>query len=98
MQKKSIGEIFVSAGLITDEQLNQAVEKGRQLGVGQKIGDVLVSMGLVTERDKARCLGIQWGVQYVDLTDYPIQEEAVKCISQDIAQCATIIFWYFSHA
>lgn len=91
MQKKSIGEIFVSAGLITDEQLNQAVEKGRQLGVGQKIGDVLVSMGLVTERDKARCLGIQWGVQYVDLTDYPIQEEAVKCISQDIARRYKVI-------
>ena len=80
MQKKSIGEIFVSTGLVTEEQLSQAVENGRQLGVGRKIGDVLVSMGLVTERDKAKCMGIQWGVQYVDLTDYPIQEEAIKCI------------------
>ncbi|HUV04565.1 MAG TPA: type II secretion system ATPase GspE [Armatimonadota bacterium] len=91
MQKKSIGEILVSAGLITDEQLSQAVEKGRQLGVGQKIGDVLVSMGLITERDKARCLGTQWGVPYVDLTDYTIEGEAVKCISQDVARRYKVI-------
>jgi len=91
MQKKSIGEIFVSTGLVTEEQLSQATEKGRQLGIGQKIGDVLVGMGLITERDKAKCLGIQWGVQYVDLTDYPIQEEAVKCISQDLARRYKVI-------
>ena len=86
MQKKSIGEIFISSGLVTEEQLNQAIEKQRQIGASQKIGDVLVSMGLISERDKAKCLGIQWGVQYVDLAEYPIDEEAVKCISHDVAR------------
>ena len=86
MQKKSIGQIFISAGLITEEQLNQAIEKQRQLGTSEKIGDVLVNMGLITERDKAKCLGLQWGIQYVDLTEYQIEPEIVKCISQDLAR------------
>ncbi len=87
MQKRSIGEIFVSADLITEEQLNQALEKQRQLGTGETIGDVLVSMGLISERDRARCLGVHWGVQYVDLSDdYPVDPEAVRCISQEIAR------------
>ena len=86
MQKKSIGEIFMSSGLVTEEQLSQAIEKQRQIGASQKIGDVLVSMGLISERDKAKCLGIQWGVQYVDLSEYPIDAEAVRCISHDVAR------------
>jgi len=91
VQKKSIGEIFVSAKLITEEQLNQAIEKQRQLGARETIGDVLVSMGLITERDKVRCLGLHWGVQYVDLSDYKIQPEAVKLVSQEIARRYRVI-------
>lgn len=91
MRQKNVGDIFVSSGLITEEQLNEALEKQRQLGMGQKIGDVLVNMGLITEQDKARCLGKQWGVPYVELTEYPIQEDAVRCISQDLARRYKVI-------
>jgi len=91
MRQKNIGDIFVSSGLITEEQLNEALEKQRQLGMGQKVGDVLVSMGLITERDKAKCLGKQWGVPYVELTEYPIEEDAVRCISQDLARRYKVI-------
>ncbi|MCL6630553.1 MAG: Flp pilus assembly complex ATPase component TadA, partial [Armatimonadetes bacterium] len=91
MRQKNIGDIFVSSGLITEEQLNEALEKQRQLGMGQKVGDVLVSMGLITERDKAKCLGKQWGVPYVELTEFPIEEDAVRCISQDLARRYKVI-------
>lgn len=88
---KSIGEIFVTAGLVTAEQLNEATEKQRQLGTSEKIGDVLVSMGMMSERDKVRCLGIQWGVQYHDLSENPAEPEAVKCVSQDLARRYKVI-------
>ena len=91
MQKKAIGEIFISAGLITEDQLNQALEKQRQLGTRDSVGDVMVNMGLISERDKTKCLGIHWGVQCIDLTDYPIDQDAVKSISQDIARRYKII-------
>ncbi|MDH7481015.1 MAG: type II secretion system ATPase GspE [Armatimonadota bacterium] len=86
MQRKSIGAIFVNAKLITEEQLNQAIEKQRQLGNRETIGDVLVSMGLISERDKVKCLGIHWGVPYVDLTERTPEPEAIKLISQEIAR------------
>lgn len=86
MQKKSIGETFVEANLITEEQLSQALEKQRQLGTGETIGDVLVNMGLITERDRTRCLGSHWGVSYVDLAEYEIDPDVVKTVSQEIAR------------
>jgi type IV pilus assembly protein PilB len=91
MQKKSIGQIFIKSGLITEEQLNQALEKQRQLATRETIGDVLVNMGIVSERDKIRCLGTYWGVPSVDLTDYPVDPDAVKSISQALARRYKII-------
>jgi type IV pilus assembly protein PilB len=91
MQKKLIGEVFVSTGLISEDQLREAIEKQQQLGTKETIGDVLVSMGLIGEKDRAKCLGIHWGVPYVDLGDYPFDDEVVRLISQDIARRYKVI-------
>ncbi|MHB1000600.1 MAG: GspE/PulE family protein [Armatimonadota bacterium] len=91
MQKKLIGQIFVDTGLITDDQLNMALAKQAQLGMREPIADVLVSMGFVNERQKTRCLGIQWGVDSVDLTDYQFDPEIVKSISQELARRYKVI-------
>jgi len=86
MQSAAIGEIFVSSGLITEEQLQQALEKQRQLKSQEQIGDLLVSMGLITERDRVRALGEQWGVPYIDLTELKVEEDVTSVISQELAR------------
>ena len=91
MSRKSIGEVFVTAKLVSQDQLSEAMEKQRQLGTNEKIGDVLVSMGMISERDKVRCLGIQWGVQYYDFSENSAEPEAVKCIPQDLARRYKVI-------
>lgn len=86
-----LGEYFVTSGLITEEQLDQAMEKQRNLKSHNNIGDVLVSMGLLSERDKVISLGKQWGVPYVDLSEHEIDPAAVRCISQEIARRFKVI-------
>ena len=73
MQSTAMADVFVSSGLVSEEQLAQALDKQRQLKTQEPIGDLLVSMGLITERDRVRCLGEQWGVPYVDLTEIQIR-------------------------
>ena len=82
----AIGEIFVTSGLVSSEQMEQALEKQRQLKSHEQIGDLLVSMGLITERDRVRCLGEQWGVTYVDLADIRIDEDVVTAVGQELAR------------
>jgi len=86
MQSAAIGEIFVSSGLITEDQLQQALEKQRQLKSQEQIGDLLVSMGLITERDRVRALGEQWGVPYIDLTEVKVEDDVTSVISQELAR------------
>ena len=91
MQSTAMAEIFVESGLVSDEQLSQALDKQRQLKTQEPVGDLLVSMGLITERDRVRCLGEQWGVPYLDLTDIQIPEEVVSAVTQELARRFKII-------
>jgi len=81
-----LGDHFIQRGIITPEQLQQALDKQKQLGGKQALGEILVSMGLITERDRVRALGEQWGVEYIDLSDTSIPAEVANIISQDIAR------------
>jgi len=83
---EAIGEIFVRLGMITQEQLSQAIEKQKLLKRQERLGDVLVNMGLVSERDRVRCLGEQWNVNFVDVTEVEVDPAVTKLISQDVAR------------
>ena len=91
MQSTAMADVFVSSGLVSQEQLTQAVDKQRQLKTQEPIGDLLVSMGLITERDRVRCLGEQWGVPYVDLTEIQIPEEVTAAVTQELARRFKVI-------
>jgi len=86
MQSTAMTDVFVSSGLVSEEQLARAVEKQRQLKTQEPVGDLLVSMGLITERDRVRCLGEQWGVPYVDLTEIHIPDDVTGAVTQELAR------------
>ena len=73
-------------GLVTEQQVHQAVEKQRQLKTREPLGHLLVSMGLITEKDRIRGLGDHWGVPFVDLADHELDPDAAKLVSQEIAR------------
>ncbi|HXH59836.1 MAG TPA: GspE/PulE family protein [Fimbriimonadaceae bacterium] len=80
------GDVFVQEGLITPEQLQLATEKQRELGGDDPIARVMVQMGLITERDRVRCMGKVWGVQYIDLTKAMPTESALALLSPQFAK------------
>ncbi|MEA2552222.1 MAG: type pilus assembly protein PilB [Fimbriimonadaceae bacterium] len=80
------GDVFVQEGLISSEQLKLAEEKRRELGGSDPIARVLVTMGLIAERDRVRCLGKVWGVQFVDVADCVPRAEAIALISPQVAK------------
>ncbi|MCY1042926.1 general secretion pathway protein GspE [Corallococcus sp. bb12-1] len=67
--RKKIGELLVQAGVVTDEQVKQALASGRR-GQGRKLGEVLVSMGLCTGQDIARALAAQHELPFVEIPEY----------------------------
>jgi hypothetical protein len=56
--KRRLGDIFVERGLITDEQLREALDQQR--ATGNKLGEILVELGFITRVALAGVIGEQW--------------------------------------
>jgi MSHA biogenesis protein MshE len=79
-KKVRFREFLVRAGVITDEQLEQAVE--RQQKTGQKIGDVLVDLGVMSPRKMHRCLAKHLHVDFVDLGNADLREDTILLLKE----------------
>ena len=73
-----IGELLLAKGLISQEQLQQALsERGDTYF---RLGEIVVARGWVTENDVVDCLAEQYHIPVVDLgRTYP-KEEAVELL------------------
>ena len=88
--KKRLGDLLVEVGIITAEQLQEALEEGKIRG--GKLGEVLMELGYITEDVLLAFLGKQCGVSYVSLSEYgEIDEEVIKSVPESVARHQTLI-------
>lgn len=80
------GEVFIAEGLISEEQLQLAQDKQREVGGTEPIARVLVSMGFIEERDRVRCLGKVWGIPFIDLAKSTPNPDVLQLVSPQIAK------------
>ncbi len=76
-----IGESLLAAGLIDRASLAWALE--RQRLSGERLGRILVSAGLVHRLDLHRVLGHQWGLEFIDLLEAPVDSELARRFDAD---------------
>lgn len=88
-RERRLGDILVEQGVITPLDLDEAVQ--RQRLTGEMMGRVLVSMGLCEEQDIVEALGIQSGMERVDLTKMKIRDDVVRRITPDVAKFYNVV-------
>ena len=79
-----LGALLVESGLITNDQLAAALEVQAQSG--RPIGRVLIDQGLISESDLVRALAKQVGLEFVDLTEHPIDATIASLIPEGLAR------------
>ncbi len=78
-----IGDILKSKGLVNDKQLDIAFIQHKV--TGDLIGDVLVKLGFVSAKERGQILAQQSGIEFIDLDEYAISEEALALVSKEVA-------------
>ncbi|MBI5743235.1 MAG: Flp pilus assembly complex ATPase component TadA [Elusimicrobia bacterium] len=81
---KRLGEMLVTAGLVTAAQLNEALEMQR--ATGSKLGHLLVHKKFIEERKLLEFLSKQFGIEFVDLRGLELKEDLLKIIPENIAR------------
>lgn len=79
--KIRLGDCLIQKGLLTEEQLNTALQE--QKNKGMKLGETIVTLGYVEENDIIDVLCDQLGIEYVDLRKIKIDEEVGKLLNED---------------
>jgi type IV pilus assembly protein PilB len=79
-----LGELLVKEGLITDEQLEEALAHQKQHG--GVLGSVLDQLGIIKESEITGLLSRQYGIPSVDLGQVEIDPEAVQKVPAETAQ------------
>lgn len=76
--RRRLGEILVELGIVTDDQISQALELPR--AGNERLGDVLLREGLVQPRDLLRALASQYDLEFVDLDDHPLDADLTQAV------------------
>jgi MSHA biogenesis protein MshE len=83
-KKIRLGDLLVEKGLITDDQLQLALQEQKKLG--RKLGNTLVEMGMIDEQSILNLLSNQLAIPLVDLLNYTYDEKVVRTLSESIAR------------
>ncbi len=81
---KRLGAILLDAGLLTDEELQLALERHRE--VGGSLAEVLVEMGLLSERRIAQAIEDHFGIPLVNLAEVEIPPKVLALIPAEKAK------------
>lgn len=84
IQQRRIGEILVAEGIISQEKLNEMLEKQKQSD--KRLGDFLVEQQVITEEQKLTALSRRFNIKIEDLGTADISKEATKLITEEIAR------------
>ncbi|NLF96428.1 MAG: Flp pilus assembly complex ATPase component TadA [Candidatus Riflebacteria bacterium] len=88
-QRKRLGDILVEAGLITSEQLQEAL--GKQKVLGKRLGKVLVETGMTNEDSIATTLARQMNIPYLNLNELTVPPEVLTTIPEGIVRSHNLL-------
>jgi len=83
MRSYPLGTLVYRSGLMPLETVNRALAEAAESG--RRLGEVLLDYGL-PERDLTRLLAAQHGQEFVDLTEYPIDDSVARELPRPVAE------------
>jgi len=81
LSRRRIGDILVSEGIVTPEQLDEALKI--QSRTGELLGSILMDLGLVAEADVAKTICIQYQLPFITLSNYELDNKLAKLLPKE---------------
>ncbi|HPD45675.1 MAG TPA: ATPase, T2SS/T4P/T4SS family [Anaerohalosphaeraceae bacterium] len=85
-QKLQLGQVLLDRGIVTEEQIQQALERQQQQGHQKLLGELLVDMGYCSENQIASALAHAYGVPYAQVTPKICDPAVVEILPRDFLE------------
>jgi len=85
-QRLQLGQVLLERGIVTDEQVQQALHRQQREGHHKLLGELLVEMGCCTENQIASALAHAYGVPYAQITPKICDPAVVEILPRDFLE------------
>lgn len=82
--KRRLGDILIAAELLTQDQLDWALEQQKK--GGKRLGEALIQAGYVTDEDIAEARSLQLDIPHVNLAEVELDPQLVKMVPEKVAR------------
>ncbi len=89
LHKPRLGDMLVSAGVLTEKQLEWALEE--QKTSYKRLGEVILQAGLASEDDVAEARAMQLDMPYVELGDLPIPPDVAALVPESLGRTYNVV-------
>jgi type IV pilus assembly protein PilB len=91
-ERRMIGQILIDYGMISEDQLDTALEvQRREKGhERRKLGEILVDLEYTDEESLFFCYALQLGIPYVSLSQFSSRPEFAELLPRELAYKHTI--------
>lgn len=86
---EKLGEILVQGGVISEQQLQRALDFQRR--EGGLLGEILIKLGYVNEREIVQAITAQYGFPYLPLENYDFNKEVARLLPENVARQYSIV-------
>ena len=83
MDQENLGQSLLSKGLISEEQLDEALSRAKRGKL--PLSQVLIEMGFVTKEEAYSIIAEEIGVPYVDMSNYIVDPKVINLINGEDA-------------
>ncbi|MDT7539278.1 MAG: type pilus assembly protein PilB [Actinomycetota bacterium] len=93
-ERRQLGEVLIEQGVITAEQLDQALDLQADVEPGKRrrrLGSIIIDAGFATERQIAESLATALGLEVTDLGQLPISPEIVRSLPRAVAERSNLL-------
>ena len=81
---RPLGELLVGRGLVSEEQLREALTA--QTGSGKRLGHILVELGLISDRALVEALAEQLSMEIIDLGKAELDNDVANLLEEEDAR------------
>ena len=81
-KKIRIGDLLVEAGAISEDQLQQALEKQKESG--GRIGNIIMQMGFISRERLITVLTAQTGIDYCEIKSVKVDDAVLKLVPDSL--------------
>lgn len=90
-QQVRLGDLLIRENLITEEQLQIALNEQKASGFSKKLGEILINSGFVTNKEMSHVLSNQLNIEFVDLFGQKIDFHGLSRFSIPLLEAAQAI-------